>query len=229
MNGRLERLAPLTGVATVACTIVALLFFGSMPDTATDSPDKIASWFSDDSNRILTGAWVDMLGGLFALWFAAVLRSWLVAHEGVPGRLSNLVFGAIVAAQACFWIADGMLAGLAARADEAGVVNSPTSAATMFDVSGMLVFVAGAMAIGTALAAVAVVAFRHAAMPHWLGYSAGVLALVCIVPFTSWIGLLASNVWVVAASVWLYRAMAPVEARRPPGVTPAPPAPAAGA
>jgi hypothetical protein len=229
MNGRLERMAPLTGVATVACTIIALLIFGSMPSYVTDSPDKIATWFNDDSGRILTGAWFDMLGGLFALWFAAVLRSWLVAHEGVPGRLSNLAFGGIVAAQACFWIADGILVGLASRANEDGIVNSPTSAATMFDVSGMLVFVAGAMAIATALAAVAVVAFRHAAMPQWLGYSAAVLALVCVVPFTSWIGLLASNVWVVAASAWLYRAMAPVAARRPPGVTPPPPAPAAPA
>jgi hypothetical protein len=99
----------------------------------------------------------------------------------------------------------------------------------MFDASGMIVFVAGAMAIATALAAVAIVAFRHAAMPQWLGYSAGVLALMCVVPFTSWIGLLASNVWLAAASVWLYRAMAPAPARRPPGVTPAPPAPAARA
>lgn len=220
MNGRLERLAPLTGVVAVLFTVAALLVYGSMPEFITDSPGKIAAWFNDHDGRVMTGAYLDMLGGVFALWFAAVLRSWLVAHEGAPGRLSNLVFGAIVAAQACFWVADGIFVGIAARADEDGQVVSTASAATMFDVAGMIVFVAGAVAIATALAAAAVVAFRHAAMPHWLGYSAAVLALVCVFPFTSWIGLLVSNLWVIAASVWLYLAMAPSAAAERPGVPP---------
>lgn len=224
MNGRLERMAPLTGVIAVAFTVGAFIAYGSSPDFISDSPAKIAAYFNDDPGKLLVGGYLDMFAGLFLLWFAATLRAYLAGREGGMHRLSNLAFGGVVAAQACFWAADGMLISLAARADDAGKVLSPATSATMYDAAGMMVFVTGALAVGVSLAAVAVVGFRHAAMPHWLGYATAAVAVVCIVPFISWIGLLISNLWLLVASAWLYRAMAPAMATEQSKVTPAPPA-----
>ena len=229
MNGRLERMAPLTGVVAVAVGVAAILTYGKTPDFISDSPAKIAAYFNDDPGRVLAGAYVDMFAGLFLLWFAATLRAYLAGHEGGMHRLSNLAFGGIVAAQACFWGANGMMIALAARADDAGKVLSPATTATMFDAAGMMVFVTGALAVGVSLAAVALVGLRHAAMPHWLAYATAAVAVLCIVPFISWIGLLISNVWLLVASVWLYRAMAPAMATDQSQVTPSPPAASATA
>jgi hypothetical protein len=88
----------------------------------------------------------------------------------------------------------------------------------------MITFVGGALALGTAFAAVAVVAFRHAAMPRWLAYPTAVIALICVVPVSTWAGALLAIPWLLVTSIWLYRAMAPAMAIEPPGITPAPPA-----
>jgi hypothetical protein len=227
MNGRLERLAPLTGVVAVGCGVLALILWGSQPSFSDDSTAKIAAYLSRDTGQHIAGTWVDMFAGFFTLWFVACLRTWLAEHEGGTHRLSNLAFGAAVAAQACFWVADGMLFSLFARADNDGLL-SPTAAATLYDAAGFVTWVAGAMALGVAFAAAAVVALRHAAMPRWLGSATAVIAVLLIVPFSSWIGIFASVLWILVTSVWLYRVMAPAAAAQPPTVTPSPPtAPAA--
>jgi hypothetical protein len=217
----LERMAPLTGVVAVVLSVTAFAIYTG-PEFVTDSARDIALSISDNSGKALAAGWIDMLGGGFALLFAAVLRSWLLEHEGGTGRFSNLAFGAFVAATVCFWIYDSTLIALAARADEDGAVLSVPSAATAFDVAGMIAFVGGAMALAVAFAAVAVVGFRHAAMPVWLAWSTAVLALVCVVPLTNWLGVIIGGLWLLVTSVWLYRALQPAPTPVSPGQPQAP-------
>jgi hypothetical protein len=229
MNGRIERLAPLAGVVAMVLGVAALILWGTQPSFSDDSAAKIASYLESDTGRHMVGTWLDIVAGGFILWFAACLRVWLADHEGGSHRLSNLAFGAVVAAQACFWIGDGIQLSLFARADDNTGLLSPAAAATMFDAAGFITWVAGALALGVGFAAVALVALRHAAMPRWLGIATAVVAVLLVAPLLSWIGLFVSGPWVLVTSIWLYRAMSPATAAEPPAVTPAPPAAPAAA
>ena len=104
-----------------------------------------------------------MIGAAFGLWFVVALRGWLLRRERGDAGLANLMLAAMVAATAMFWIADGVFIGLATRAREGGEILSATTAATLYDAANVTVFTAVAVAVGTALAAIAVLGFRDGA------------------------------------------------------------------
>ena len=93
-----ERWAPLTGVISVACSLVGVMFVLDQPQTK-DSNAKIAAYFADHSHRVqgAVGFFVFLAGVLFLLAFLGTLRERLLTAEGQPGRLSALAFGAGIA------------------------------------------------------------------------------------------------------------------------------------
>ena len=84
MQGRLERLsllaAPLAVVLWIVGLVVTNTFSDKIPDHATD--EQLLSWVQGNTNSILFGGWLFMIGCLALVWFAAILRSRLAEAEG---------------------------------------------------------------------------------------------------------------------------------------------------
>lgn len=201
------RYAPLAGVVGAILTVVAFLTMGSPPDYM-DKPAEIVEYIQDDPGKLQAGLYLDMLSGVFILWFVGALRAHLRNHEAEGGgRLSNLAFGGAIAAQACFWVADGVMFAAAARAGEDDTINQAV-ATSLFDAYGSIAFIGGALGLAVALGATAVVAMRYRAMPSWLAWSTALLALLLASPI-GFFGVYISILWVVVTSVWLFRAWSP--------------------
>ena len=98
MKQLLDRWAPLTGLVSVACSLVGVMLALNQPQDK-DSNAKIVAYFANHSHRVhgVIGFFVFLAGLLFLLAFLAALRERLLAAEGQPGRLSALAFGAGIA------------------------------------------------------------------------------------------------------------------------------------
>ena len=70
MQGRLERLSLLAAPLAVVCWIVGLVvtntFSDKIPDHATD--EQLLSWVQGNTNSILFGGWLFMIGCLALVW-----------------------------------------------------------------------------------------------------------------------------------------------------------------
>src|SRR5437773_11621531 len=93
-----DRWAPLTGLLSVACSLVGVMLVLNQPQDK-DSDAKIVAYFANHSHRVqgVVGFFVFLAGILLLLAFLAALRERLLAAEGQPGRLSALAFGAGIA------------------------------------------------------------------------------------------------------------------------------------
>jgi hypothetical protein len=202
---RWDRLIPLTGVVGVGLSGVAFLLWGSQPGYFDRKP-AIAAYFNQHHHEIVTATYIDMLAGFFLLWFLAVLRGRLREHEGPTGRCADLALAGGAVAVGLLWIADALVYAGAERAAQPGPIT-PASAATLFDVS-QTVMQPAAIALGASLAATAVVAIRYRALPAWLAWSAAVLAIVLLTPFSS-IALTIALAWILVTSLVLTVAEVP--------------------
>ncbi len=101
-GGRLESLAPLTGVVAVVLLIIAAIVFesGDAPDEAA-APAAYLDYFDDQTDSIIGGSLLFAFGLLFLLWFAGSLRAALARAEGESHRLSSLVLAGATGMVVC--------------------------------------------------------------------------------------------------------------------------------
>ena len=70
----LARWAPLSGVLTVALWIIGVILVNHNSPGDHDTDAQILAWYHANSNWVLVGGWLFMLGCLAFLWFAEILR-----------------------------------------------------------------------------------------------------------------------------------------------------------
>ena len=94
---RFERWSPLVGVLTVALWIAgfAVISHNNPADHATDG--RILAWYKGNSNWVLSGGFLFMLGCLAFLWFATILRERL-DEAGAGRKASSLTFAGAIGA-----------------------------------------------------------------------------------------------------------------------------------
>ncbi len=174
---------------------------------SASDPAAVARFVAENRTAILAQSMLFLLSSAVFLWFVGTLRAFLRRGEGGSGRLSAVAFGAGVA-----WIALGM----AAQAFQIGVALEPRADLDPVHLWTMAaVFGIANLPCAVMLAAVAVVALRHRALPGWLGWlsvlgAAGQLLLFCGTVVRS--GPLAPNGWLTYALyplflVWLVPAV----------------------
>ncbi len=170
---RLERWGAASGFGAILAGAAAMLFErGAL--SASDSASRIAAYYADNQDALRAQALLFVLGSGFFLWFAGSLRSFLARAEQGSGRLSMVAYGAGVASTVVTFVALAFQLGLAGAARDAG---QPALVGTMD-----ALFVIANLPLAVMLAAVAVVSFRTAALPAWLGWLSAVAALAQLVP-----------------------------------------------
>jgi len=200
---RWDRLGPLSGVAFVVLVVVGNLLPGEPPDFL-DEPGTLTDFYVDNANEILLGMSLSLISLLFLVWFLASLRRRLAADEGGRGEFNMVAFGGGLVATAMLAAGFSLNALGGLRADEDGELSSDL-AVVFNDGSSVLMGLAGPIGMAVLLAAFAVVVVRFRGFPVWFGWLSALLALVGLIPPVSWTLLLGFPVWVLIASVLLYR------------------------
>lgn len=203
-KSRLERSAPLTGVAFVILAVagVALALPGS-PDFMAPADDYV-HYFSEHDGEIIIGSL--LLGGalFFLMWFIGSLRSALREAEGGDGRVASVAAMGGAVGVAMMLAANSARAAAAFRMDEQGTLESGTAAA-LGDMADVLWGLAAPVAFGVLVAGTAVLGFRHGAVPQWMSWASTVLAVALVFPFGSWLAIMVFPLWVLIMSAILYR------------------------
>jgi hypothetical protein len=208
-----DRWAPLTGVLSVACSLVGIMFALNQPQDK-DSNAKSVAYFGDHSHQVhsVVGFFVFLAGILCLLVFLAVLRERLLASEGQPGRLSALAFGAGIATLP-LWAVSMLLANAASfAANESSTFRLDPDTFRLLADTAYFAWVAAVVVSSVVVWATSALALRTAVLPRWygrIGILAGVVQLFgfFFFPFFVW------WLWIVATSILLIRRPNPAPAR----------------
>jgi hypothetical protein len=203
ITSRFERISALTGIAAVALWIGGIVVTSAvpsgLPDRATD-PETLA-WVKHNSNALLAGGWLFILGSLCFIWFVGTLRSRLVVAEGGAGTVSSIAFaGGVATAVFGALIPSGDIA-LAINKNEV----SAATAGALHHVSDAF-FVTAELALIVLLVGVAVLGFRTRVVPRWFAAFGVLLSLVLVIGPIGWAGLIFGlPVWTLVATMLIVR------------------------
>jgi hypothetical protein len=206
------RWEPLTGVIAVALWLIGVFTLDGVADSPDSdaSPEQVLAFYRDDTDVILTGGFLFMIGGAFFMWFLSSLRSRLLTAEGGLGRLSTLAFAGGIATAVFLIATPGGDVAAAVEEDDL----SPTSADALHDITDAFFVGAEVSAIVLTLAT-GLVAIRTGALPKIFGWLSVLLAVWLVIGPIGWAGLLLGfPLWVLAASVLLTLPQRPGRAAR---------------
>ena len=191
------RISILAGPLAVALWIAGIfcITHDQPGDHATGA--HILSWYRADSNWILVGGWLFMLGCVAFVWFGSALRRRLVD----AGSLATLAFaGTVATAVSGLLIPATDIAGALNKSDIDG-----STAATFHRLSDAF-FVTTELAAIVPLAAVALLAWRTRVLPRWWAALGGLVAIVLAIGPIGWAGLIFGlPVWTLGTTALLLR------------------------
>jgi hypothetical protein len=194
-----ERLAALSGLIAVALWVIGVVL-EEVSNLPGEDPNEILSWFQDESNTILSGAFIFMLGSLFFLIFVGALRVRLVRAESESAFLSAIAFGAgLVVVALTLLIPGPNLAGALAKDD---LTPEAAQALTVVDDA---FFVGAELAAALLLIATGLAILRYGALPRWVAWISFLFALWLLIPPIGWAGLLVGvPLWTIIVAVLLW-------------------------
>lgn len=195
-------LATLSGAGLCLLGLAATLTYPAAPEFV-DEPAKIAAFYGDNSETVLTANAMYLLGGTLMIVFAGALRSILAEAEGNDGLLSGLAFGGMLAGAAVTLAGTALDTAGALRVDEQGSI-APDTAAVLADGHNVMFGMAAPMGFGVAVLATAAIASRTSILPTWLtGLSTG-LGIALLVPPISHVAAVAFTFWCLVTSLVLF-------------------------
>ncbi len=199
MNKSENRSWGLTGLLAVVLWIVGLtlLTHNGPADHATGS--EILAWYRSDTNTILLGGWLFMLGCLSFVTFLSGLRVRLADVLGASSPLPGLALAGAAIAGVC-----GMLT---AAVDVGGAIDKsdigPSTAAAFHHFLDVF-FVSAELAAILPVAVVAVAAWRTRILPRWWAAFSGLVAVVLLIGPIGWLGLIFGvPVWMIGTSLFV--------------------------
>jgi hypothetical protein len=214
---------PTAGILAALTFIAGVILSSASPD-AKDSDAKVVAWYTDHGHRLanISGAYLLAFCGLFFLWFAAGLRERLRAAEGPGGRLANVALGGGILFVGMLWVGAAALASISGGESFGAIPSIKNADLARFlpqvGFPAILIFAMfGAIAL---IDATSIVIIRTGVLPRWfawLGFIAAVVLLFGVI----FLPMIALPIWLVAASVILYRLPA-IETERAAALVPPP-------
>ncbi|HEY6636266.1 MAG TPA: hypothetical protein VIZ61_01155 [Solirubrobacterales bacterium] len=198
---------PTAGILAAITFLVGVVMVSNSPDS-DDNNAQIIDWYADHGHRVtvIVGAFILAFCGLFLLWFAAGVRQRLRVAEGPEGRLSNVALGGAVLCIGLLWAGASLLAAIPAGQSLGGA-----NALTVSDVGRYLpqagfgaILLFGMFGAIALIDATSVVIWRTGVLPRWLawlGFICGVVLLFGVF----FLPMIALPIWLIAASIVLYR------------------------
>lgn len=206
MSDRVERVSALAGVLAALLWVAGVATAGGghvgvpggIPE---EGADEVLAHFRDNTDAVVSGGWLFMLGCLAFLWFVGMLRGRLVRAEGDAGTFASIAFaGGIATGVLALGIpTGGVVAAL-------GVDHVGAAEAAALNALEAAFFIGTELSAIVLLAAAAVVALRTGAMPRWWAGVSIVLAVWLAIGPIGWVGVLVGlPVWTITTSLMLVR------------------------
>jgi hypothetical protein len=199
----INRLLPLSGIVFVALVILAVILGGSTPG-GTAPGDEVASYYDSHQASEFINSFVLAASGLFAVLFAATLGRWLVAAQEAPRSIWHRVALAGSTLVAVSAAAVGAL-NFALADSPRKVSGSALQALNLLINDSWVLFNS---AFGVLMVGAAGCWLTSSRASRWLGWVALVLGIALFIPFADFFALLATGLWIIVASVVLFRSQA---------------------
>ena len=196
----IRKLLPLSGVVFVALVILGVLLGGSTPGSSA-AGSKVAAYYDSHNARLFIESFVLAASGLFAVLFGATLSRLLATPaEGARSIWDRVVLGGSVLVAAAFMVIATI---------NFAIADSPTKVSgSALQALNLLVndtWVLFNSSLGVFMVGAAGAWLTSARGYRWLGWVALVLGIALFIPYADFVALLASGVWIVVASVLLFR------------------------
>jgi hypothetical protein len=211
MLDRFHRANLFVGIAAIPLWIAGLAVSHGMSSKIPSHPtdQQLLAWIQHNTNTVLLGCWLFMVGCLCFLWFVGTLRGHLAAAEGGTGTLSSLALAGGAAAALCGMLTVAGDIGVAINKDSV----SAATAGTLHN-SGDMFFICAELAAMLFVVAVAAVAFRTAVLPKWWAIFSTLLAIDLLIGPIGWIGLIFGiPVWTIGTILILTLRRGPAQHR----------------
>ena len=194
-TGRMERLAPLTGVVFAVVFAIALLTSGDTPDTDATGAEVISHY--DDAGEIFAGVLALVVCAVLFMFFAGVLRSRL--RTAGPEWLASVAFGGAVA----YAVGLGIFAMSQIALIDASDLGQPevAQALNIIDNDNFFPTVIGLAVI---LLATGWHVLASRSLPIWLGWVSLILGILALAGPAGFIAFLLFPVWVLVVAVMLF-------------------------
>lgn len=204
-----RRITPLAGFLSVVLFVIGVFVLesGDMPDDDATGA-QIATFFSDNLERLALGAICWGLGVIALIWFLDGLRTHILPASG---QLARLTYG--------FGFAAAIFILASALPDVAGALASDNldraldpGAAEAFDNLGDAFFIGAELMLAGFFSAVGLAAIQRRVLPIWLGWISLILAVVAVILPIGWaVVIFAFPLWLllVSALLWLRREPSP--------------------
>src|SRR3954469_12272065 len=196
--------APLSGALFVVLVIVAFVVLAGETPEPDASARKVVSFYTDNDTTQIIAAFGVALSTVPLLLFAATLRERARAALPDGSLLPGFAFAAGVVTAGGFLAAAAIHFALADLADEI----RPAAAQALNAIDGAM-FIPFAVGVATLVLATSLTALRSALLPSWLGWVGVPLFVVCWTPI-AFFAFALSGIWILVASVVLYRRGRPV-------------------
>lgn len=203
MRSRGDQASALTGVLAIVLWILGLIVTNSFSDKIPHNPTdaQLLTWVQGNTNSILLGGWLWMLGCVAFVWFANVLRVRLADAEGGRANYATLCFAGA--------LGGAFFAMLTVAGDIGAAINkddiSAATAGTLHN-GGDMFFVGAELAMILFFLGAAIVTLRTRALPHWWAYVAILVAVVLVIGPIGWAALIfGTPIWILGTTWFLVR------------------------
>jgi len=182
------------GILSVVLWIVGLVvaqgLSANLADNASDA--QVLAWVKDNTFDIVGGAWLFVVGCMTFVCFAAQLRDRLAVSTATTVAYTASVMMAVFGVMTQFDLVSGI--------DKKDI--SPATAGVLHH-AGDLGFVGVELSFMLLLGAVAVLAFRTAAVPRWWGVVCAIVAVAALIGPIGWVTVIFGVPLFVLATPWL--------------------------
>jgi hypothetical protein len=199
VNVSSDRRWALMGPLSLVLWVVGIILINHNGPADHATGVQILAWYKSDSDTIVMGGWLFMLGCLGFVTFVSGLRVRLAEATGPGSQLPGLALAGAAMAGVCGLLTAGV--DLTGGIDKNDI--DPGTAATLHH-SVDLFFVGAELAAILPLAAFAIVAWRKRIVPRWWAGFSTLVAVVLIVGPIGWLGLIFGvPLWTLGTSLFV--------------------------
>ncbi len=200
-TSRLDRLAPLTGIAFVALLVVGYLLMGVADYFPTQ--ERALEIFSANPDQVQLGA---ILGGfygiVFLVWFVGCLSTALRSKSDRGDRLAAIAFGGGVIIAISIACALAIISVAADRAGRPGGISAET-AVIYYDLYSTIMAAVVSSGLAILIGAAGIASLQTRLFPAWFGWTSIVVAVGLLSPI-HYIFEAVAVAWIVVASIMLF-------------------------
>jgi hypothetical protein len=197
-----QRLAPLSGIVFVICTVLGFIVISGSTPGLDDSTQSINSYWMDNHGKEMAAALVVFLGTLFLAIFVASLYTKLRdADSGSLWPMLALIGGGVAVAGFLFAVTTHVAL---ADAGDKHIDPSALVALNALDNDNFFTF---APPLGIMMLGAGAATLKAGALPKWLGWTGLLLGIISFTP-VGFAAFALAGLWIIAVSIVMSRSAA---------------------